>query len=45
LPLLEAFITEMLRFSSLLELNLQHSALQDTSILGYFIPKVSWATS
>ncbi|XP_018012683.1 cytochrome P450 2L1 [Hyalella azteca] len=39
LPLLEAFITEMLRFSSLLELNLQHSALQDTSILGYFIPK------
>uniref|UniRef100_A0A2P2I2W4 Cytochrome P450 2L1-like n=1 Tax=Hirondellea gigas TaxID=1518452 RepID=A0A2P2I2W4_9CRUS len=39
LPYVEAFITEILRFSSLTGLNVEHTAMQDTTIEGYFIPK------
>jgi len=39
LPLLESFIWEVLRYSSLIGLNLPHRASEDTTIGGYFIPE------
>ena len=40
LPLLESFIWEVLRYSSLAGINFPHSASEDTTIGGYFIPAV-----
>lgn len=39
LPLLEAFIAESLRMSSLLPLSLPHKTLVDTTFMGYHLPK------
>ncbi|XP_018025045.1 cytochrome P450 2C15 [Hyalella azteca] len=39
LPLVEAFVMETLRYSSLLPINVQRAATRDTTIGGYFIPK------
>jgi len=39
LPLVEAYVTEALRFSSLAPFNVQREAVRDTSVGGYFVPK------
>jgi len=39
LPLVEAFATEVLRYSSIVGLNIQRTATKDMSIGGYHIPK------
>jgi len=39
LPLVEAFTTEALRYSSMIILNVQRAAARDTKIKGYFVPK------
>jgi len=39
MPLVEAFVTESLRYASMLVFNPQRSATRDTHIRGYFIPK------
>jgi len=39
LPLVEAFVTEALRYSSFVILNVQRAAANDSEIAGYFIPK------
>jgi len=39
LPLIEAFTTEALRYSSMIILNVQRAAAENTEINGYFIPK------
>jgi len=39
LPLVEAYTTEALRFSSMVPFNVQREAVKDTSIAGYFVPK------
>ena len=40
LPLVEAFTTEALRFSCMIPFNEQREAVRDTSVAGYFVPKV-----
>ncbi|KAA0200344.1 Cytochrome P450 CYP3214A7 [Hyalella azteca] len=39
LPLIEAFVMETMRYSSMITMNVQRSATRDTTINGYFIPK------
>jgi len=39
LPLVEAFVTEALRYSSMVIFNVQRCAARDSEIAGYFIPK------
>ncbi|XP_018026595.1 cytochrome P450 2L1 isoform X1 [Hyalella azteca] len=39
LPLIEAFMMETMRYSSMITMNVQRSATRDTTINGYFIPK------
>ena len=41
LPYTEAFVNESLRFSSMIINNVQRTALEDTTIGGYFVPKVN----
>jgi len=45
LPLVEAWMLEVLRFSSLLVVNVQREAVRDTYIQGYFIPKGTLAVA
>ena len=39
LPILEAFIIEVMRHTSVIPMTLPHSTTRDTSLNGYFIPK------
>jgi len=39
LPLVEAYVTEALRFSSMVYFNVQREAVRDTSVGGYFVPR------
>ena len=40
LPLVEAFVTEALRYGSLIIFNIKRAANRDTKIAGYHIPRV-----
>ena len=40
LPYVEAFVAETLRCSSMIYMGVQRTAVKDTNLQGYFIPKV-----
>ena len=44
LPLVEAFMTECLRYGSFIVMNVQRAASRDTTVGGYHVPKVRRVT-